>query len=73
MLNANAFHNVLNLIGLIVGALIAFDWTTLGLDPATAATVAGGFLLADKIIKLALNITRDGLTGLFKVQPPVER
>ena len=70
-MNANAFHNILNLLGLIVGSLIMFDWASLGLAPATAATIASGFLLADKVIKFAMNIFRDGLGGLFKVQPPV--
>lgn len=70
-MNTNAIHNILNLIGLIVGALITFDWTGIGLDPAVAATIAGGVLLADKIIKLAINIMRDGFGGLFSVQPPV--
>jgi hypothetical protein len=70
-MNTNAFHNILNLIGLIVGSLITFDWAGLGLSPAVAATIAGGVLLADKVIKLAMNITRDGIGGLFKVQPPV--
>lgn len=70
-MNANAIHNILNLIGLIVGSLVTFDWAQIGLSPTTAALVAGGFLMADKIIKLAMNITRDGIGGLFKVQPPV--
>ncbi len=72
-MNANAFHNILNILGLIVGSLIAFDWASLGLAPETAATIAAGFLLADKIIKLGMNITRDGMGGLFKVQPPVAK
>ena len=72
-MNSNAVHNFLNLIGLIIGALITYDWSQLGLSPEVAATVAGGVLLADKIIKIGINITRDGITGLFKPQPPVER
>jgi len=71
-MNANAFHNILNLFGLIVGSLITFDWAGLGLAPEVAAMIAGGVLLADKVIKIGINITRDGLGGLFKVQPPVE-
>ena len=67
----NAIHNILNLVGLIVGSLITFDWAGLGLAPEVAAMVAGGFLLADKIIKLGMNITRDGVGGLFGYQPPV--
>jgi hypothetical protein len=70
-MNSNMLHNILNVVGLIVGALITYDWQSLGLDPVTAAKVAGGVLLADKIIKLAINITRDGVTGLVKPQPPV--
>lgn len=71
-MNTNLIHNVLNLIGLIVGALITFDWAQLGLAPETAAFIAGGVLLADKIIKFAMNIFRDGFTGLWKMQPPVQ-
>ena len=71
-MNANAFHNILNFLGLLVGSLIAFDWASLGLSPEISATIASGFLLADKIIKIAVNVARDGLGGLFKVQPPVK-
>jgi hypothetical protein len=71
-MNANAIHNILNLLGLIVGSLITFDWAGLGLPPEAAAMIAGGVLLADKIIKLGMNIMRDGFGGLFKVQPPVQ-
>lgn len=72
-MNMNAVHNVLNLVGLVIGALIAFDWSQLGMDPATAATVAGAILMADKVVKLGMNVTRDGVDGLFKPQPPVEK
>lgn len=70
-MNTNAIHNVLNLIGLIIGALITFDWASVGLSAEAAAFLAGGVLLADKIIKLAMNVLRDGVGGLFKPQPPV--
>lgn len=70
-MNTNAIHNILNLLGLVIGSLITFDWAGLGLSPPVAATIAGGVLLADKIIKLGMNITRDGIGGLFKAQPPV--
>lgn len=72
-MNTNAIHNILNLIGLLIGALITYDWTQLGLSAETAALVAGWVLLVDKIIKLAMNLFRDGLGGLFKPQPPVEK
>jgi hypothetical protein len=70
-MNTNALHNILNLIGLVVGSLIAFDWAGLGLSPPVAAAIASGLLVADKVIKLGMNILRDGFGGLFKAQPPV--
>lgn len=70
-LNTNLIHNVLNFVGLIIGALITFDWTTLGLTAESAAMLAGWVLLGDKIIKIAMNVLRDGITGLYKVQMPV--
>lgn len=72
-LNANAIHNILNLIGLIVGVLVTYDFTQLGLTAETAAILAGWFILLDKILKLSMNLFRDGLSGLFKVQPPVKQ
>ena len=72
-MNSNAFHNILNFIGLIVGSIMFYDWTALGIGPETAAAISSGLLIADKVIKLGINITRDGVTGLFKVQPPVQR
>lgn len=70
-MNTNAIHNILNLIGLIIGALMTYDWTMLGLSAPQAAAVASALLLGDKVIKFAMNIFRDGLGGLFKPQPPV--
>jgi hypothetical protein len=70
-MNFNLIHNILNFLGLIFGALLTYDWTMLGLSPEMAALVAGVVLTGDKIIKLAMNIFRDGLGGLFKEQPPV--
>ena len=64
-------HNILNLLGLVIGSLIAFDWAGLGLSPSVAAAIASGVLIADKVIKLAINVLRDGVGGLFKAQPPV--
>lgn len=70
-MNTNAIHNLLNLIGLIIGGLVAFDWTQFGVSTETALTITGAVLLADKVIKFAMNISRDGVGGLFKPQPPV--
>ena len=71
-MNTNMFHNILNIAGVIVGTLITFDWAQLGVTGAVAAQIAGGLLLASSLIKVGVNITRDGVTGLVKEQPPVE-
>lgn len=70
-MNTNFFHNILNFVGLIIGSILFYDWTALGISPETAASLSAGLLVADKVIKLAINITRDGFTGLVKPQPPV--
>ena len=70
-MNTNLIHNILNIVGLIVGSILFYDWTALGVSPETAASLSAGLLVADKVIKLAINIARDGFTGLVKPQPPV--
>jgi hypothetical protein len=72
-MNVNMIHNILNFFGLIVGSLLVFDWTGLGLSPEQGVLIGGYVLLADKIIKISMNLIRDGITGLWKVQPPVEK
>lgn len=72
-MNTNLIHNILNLIGLIVGSLMLYDWTQLGFTAEQAAVFSAATLTADKVIKFALNIFRDGLAGLWKAQPPVQK
>ena len=71
-MNANAFHNLLNVLMLLFGSLITFDFTMFGLDPKTALFVTGIVIITEKVLKIAVNIVRDGFAGLVKVQPPVE-
>lgn len=70
-LNTNAIHNILNIIGLVVAILAVQDWTTFGFSIALAGQITAYFLLFDKIIKLSINVFRDGIEGLFSRQPPV--
>lgn len=71
-MNANAFHNILNFIGLIFAAVLTYDWTQLGFTAEQAVVIAGWVLLGDRLIKIGMNLFRDGPGGLFKVQPPVD-
>lgn len=71
MINTNMIHNVLNLVALLLAALIGYDWTQIGLTGEQAASLLAMLLAAQNILKLVLNVMRDGLLGLFKRQPPV--
>jgi len=70
-MNSNLFHNILTLVLGIFGLLLTFDWSLVFSDPAMATKVAGWVLLAHTAVKYAVNITRDGIGGLTKPQPPV--
>jgi len=72
-LNTNTLHNVITLILLVIGALGTFDWTSLGATPETAVHIVSGLALATSILKLFVNVSRDGVTGLVKPQPPVSK
>jgi len=79
--NSNIVHNVLNwaiiALGAVTGALLASGCveTATGLDcagssinPAYTAWATAGL----GTVKTVINVIRDGFTGLFKTQPPVE-
>lgn len=82
-MNSNTFHNIANIASLVLAAgtavLIASGCTPLPtgsiecsqswINPTyTAAAVAGL-----QAVKLAVNVVRDGISGLIKPQPPVEK
>ncbi|TAM98235.1 MAG: hypothetical protein EPN45_17990 [Rhizobiaceae bacterium] len=70
-LNSNTFHNVCSFLLLIFGALGSYDWTSLGASPETALHIVSGIALVTSIVKLAVNMQRDGLAGMVKPQPSV--
>lgn len=72
-MNSNAFHNTLNFLTGVVGILAVTDYTTFGLTDGVAVKVVGGFVLAQSVLKLAVNTYRDGVTGLLSPQPPVDK
>ncbi len=67
-MNTNFFHNIINMVLVLLGSLMAYDWSAFGFGPE----VTGMIIAALSFIKLALNAWRDGLGGLTKVQPPVK-
>ncbi|RKD61570.1 hypothetical protein [Rhizobium sp. WW_1] len=71
MFNTNLVHNILNLFGLVLGALLTVDWSGLGMSDVTAAKVAASVLLLSNVIKVTINLTRDGAKGILQPQPPV--
>ncbi|MFC3074907.1 hypothetical protein [Shinella pollutisoli] len=80
-MNTNLVHNLLNvliaLVGLVTTVMLATGCTTIvtgalecsqsWLSP-TWASVA---ITAMAVLKGAINVLRDGISGLAKVQPPV--
>lgn len=82
-MNSNLFHNLVNvvtlLIALLTSILTALGCTTLPtgeLECSSATwlspTVAAGIIAFLQVLKLIVNIVRDGVTGLTKKQPPVQ-
>lgn len=67
-MNTNLLHNMLNAaIGAVV-ALHEIDWTAF-FSAETSLKIVGGLA----VLKILINLVRDGVTGLAKPQPPVER
>lgn len=71
-MNTNLFHNILNVVFLVVGVLVTFDWTVFGFDATVTVKIVGALMLAQNLLKLGINVTRDGVAGLVKPQPPVD-
>lgn len=81
ILNSNFFHNVANILNVVLAAMLAgliatgcvatasgsLDCAASWIDP----TIIGYALLGLNGLKIAVNVIRDGITGLFKKQPPV--
>jgi len=80
--NTNLFHNIANVTSLALAAVTAvllasgcsqnadsmFDCSQSWINPAyTTAAIAGL-----QVIKIIVNILRDGLDGLARPQPPVK-
>lgn len=82
-MNSNLFHNIANIASLLLAlgtaALLwsgctmtvagSFDCSTSFINPAYTTGAIGAL----QIIKMAVNIVRDGWSGLTKPQPPVEK
>ncbi|RUU48732.1 hypothetical protein [Mesorhizobium sp.] len=66
--NSNAAHNLINVLILLLTSLVGFDWTMFGIDAALALKITGVLTL----LKILMNVVRDGVAGLVKKQPAVE-
>ena len=71
-MNTNMIHNILNVLGLLFGLWATVDLSTLGIANELAIVLAGWFLLISNSLKLIMNASRDGFSGMVKSQPPVE-
>lgn len=81
-MNSNLFHNIANVVMALLAAVTAFmvatgcatlptgglECSQSWIDPGVTSIAITGIAF----VKMAVNIVRDGLAGLFKRQPPVE-
>lgn len=83
-MNSNLFHNIANVLNIVLAAaLAALMATGCTVDSVSGALECSqswipveyiGFaLIGINVLKLAVNVVRDGIGGLFKPQPPVEK
>ncbi|OJY66466.1 hypothetical protein [Rhizobium sp. 60-20] len=82
-MNSNLVHNLINVVIILVAAitagLSAWGCTTLatGALDCSASTIppqySGALIALLGVLKMAINISRDGLSGLTKTQPPVDK
>ncbi|WP_036792129.1 hypothetical protein [Pleomorphomonas koreensis] len=84
-MNSNLFHNIANVLTAILAVLVAVllftgctgDFTTQLIVDCSGSSIDAKWLsIAIGIIsalKLGLNVLRDGVGGLTKPQPPVEK
>jgi hypothetical protein len=66
-INSNVTHNILNLAIAAIPALHVFDWSIF-FDAETALKIVGSLGL----MKIMINVGRDGVTGMIKPQPPIK-
>ena len=81
--NSNLWHNLINVVIILVAAitagLSAYGCTTLptGALDCSASTIppqwSGAIIAVLGVLKMVMNIARDGVTGLTKPQPPVQK
>lgn len=65
-MNKNLVHTILLVLSTLLGAFLQFDWTAVGVDASTAGHIAGALVMASSVIKMLLNGTGNGATGLVK-------
>ncbi|WP_246754666.1 hypothetical protein [Rhizobium lusitanum] len=83
LFNSNFAHNCINiaiiLVAAITAGLSAYGCATLptGALDCSASTIppawSGGIIAALGVLKMVINVARDGVSGLTKPQPPVQK
>lgn len=81
-MNSNLFHNIINVVTLLIGLLTAILVATGCVEsPDGNLTCEGSFVSAELVgwavailmfLKMLVNVVRDGFGGLAKKQPPVK-
>lgn len=81
-MNSNMFHNIVNIVTMILAAATAGLIATGCVETPTGALDCAASWISPKFTgiaimvlqgaKIAVNVVRDGIANLFKPQPPVE-
>jgi hypothetical protein len=74
--NSNVVHNVLNVLMAVNGFILYLGCTSVnGVASCTQtwipASMAASIVAFGAVLKIVINIGRDGFGGLIKAQPPV--
>lgn len=82
-MNSNLFHNLANIVTLVVALITGFLVAMGCVEGADGSLSCEASALSPKVtvwtitvlmvLKLVVNVVRDGVTGLTKPQPPIPR
>jgi hypothetical protein len=82
-MNSNLFHNISNVVSLLLAvAACVLLWSGCIVTPAGSFDCAGSFIdpgytaiaiAVIQLVKMIVNVVRDGIAGLAKPQPPVKQ
>lgn len=71
-MNANQIHTAMNLLNVLIGSLLTFNWAAFGLSDHTVTLVMGVLLMLGNLMKVAMTATGNGSNALVADPKKVE-